>query len=167
MRRKETTNAIAIFKLNVDQFPESSNAYDSYAEALLANGNKEDAIINYKKSVELNPANTNAVEILKNLNVDISRLPKTYEVDTTKLDDYIGKYQLAAEFIVTISREDNTLKALPTGQSMVMLTPVSEDKFFVVEVKADVSFNRDANGAIVSMTLNQNGRDTFGLKLKE
>ncbi|MCD2259190.1 serine hydrolase [Psychroserpens sp. XSD401] len=167
MGKKETTKALAIFKLNVDQFPESSNVYDSYGEALLANGNKEEAIINYKKSVELNPGNTNGIAILKKLNVDISDLPKVFEIDTTKLDDYIGKYQLAAEFIVTIAREDNKLTAKPTGQSMVMLVPMSEDKFFVEEVKAEVTFNRNANGDIESMTLNQNGRETFGLKLKE
>ncbi|WP_298897201.1 serine hydrolase [uncultured Psychroserpens sp.] len=167
MSRKEIDKAMAIFKLNVDQFPESSNVYDSYGEALLTNGNKEEAIINYKKSVELNPANTNGVQVLKNLNVDISNLPKAFEIDTAKLDDYIGKYQLAAEFIVTIARDENKLTATPTGQSMVMLIPMSEDKFFVDEVKAEVTFNRNANGDIESMTLNQNGRETFGLKLKE
>jgi CubicO group peptidase (beta-lactamase class C family) len=167
MRRQEMINAIAIFKLNVNQFPESSNAYDSYGEALLANGNKTEAIVNYKKSVELNPANINAVEILKSLNVDISSLPKAFEIDTTKLDDYIGKYQLMPDFIIAISREANTLRATPTGQSMIVIVPVSEDKFFVKEAKANVTFNRDANGVIESMTLHQNGQDMVGPKLKE
>ena len=167
MRRKEFTKAEAIFKLNVDQFPESSNVYDSYAEALLANGNKEQAIINYKKSVELNPSNTNAIDILKSLNVDVKNLPKAFEIDVTKLNDYIGKYQLSAEFIVTISLVDNKLVAQPKGQSAVTIVPMSEDRFFVQEVNAEVTFNRDANGTIESMTLHQNGRDMVGLKLKE
>ncbi|WP_298756920.1 serine hydrolase [uncultured Psychroserpens sp.] len=167
MGKKEIAKAMAIFKLNVDQFPESSNVYDSYGEALLANGNKEEAIVNYKKSVELNPGNTHGIDVLKKLNVDLSNLPKAFEIDTAKLDDYLGKYQLAEEFIVTIAREDNKLTAKPTGQSMVILVPMSEDKFFVEEVKAEVTFNRNANGDIESMTLNQNGRETFGLKLKE
>ncbi|WP_400079282.1 serine hydrolase [Winogradskyella sp. R77965] len=167
MRRKETDKAESVFKLNVDQFPESSNVYDSYAEALLENGNKEQAIVNYKKSVELNPANTNAVDILKTLNVDVNNLPKAFEIDTTKLDDYIGNYQLSADFIVTISREDDKLIAKPKGQSSLEIIPMSIDKFYVQEVKAEVTFNRNANGEVESMTLHQNGRDTFGKKLKE
>ncbi|BAO77666.1 serine hydrolase [Winogradskyella sp. PG-2] len=167
MRRKEIAKAEAVFKLNVDQFPKSSNVYDSYAEALLENSKKEQAIINYKKSVVLNPANTNAINILKSLNVDVDGLPKTFEIDAEKLNDYLGKYQLAPEFIVTILLKENKLIAQPTGQTPVTIIPMSEDRFFVEEVKAKVTFNRDANGVIESMTLHQNGRDTVGHKLKE
>ncbi|MBC2845381.1 serine hydrolase [Winogradskyella flava] len=167
MRRKETAKAVAVFKLNVDQFPESSNVYDSYAEALLENGNKEKAIINYKKSVELNPANTSAIDILKSLNVDLGSLPKAFEVDASKLNDYIGNYQLSADFIVNISIEDGKLIAKPKGQSALIIIAMSEDKFYVEEVKAEVTFNRSVEGEVESMTLNQNGRETFGKKLKE
>ena len=41
--------------------------YDSLGEAYMENGDKELAIQNYKKSIELNPANQNAVEMLKRL----------------------------------------------------------------------------------------------------
>lgn len=34
----------------------------------MANGEKEFAIVNYKKSLELNPDNTHATEMLKKLN---------------------------------------------------------------------------------------------------
>nr|WP_262890950.1 tetratricopeptide repeat protein [Hymenobacter luteus] len=56
-----------IFKLNTVLHPQSGNAFDSLAEAYLTSGNKELAKANYKKSVELNPKNTNAVEVLKTL----------------------------------------------------------------------------------------------------
>ena len=62
-----TKIAKAIFKLNMEAFPDSFNVYDSYAEALLKSGAIEEAIINYKKSLELNPKNNNAKNILKNL----------------------------------------------------------------------------------------------------
>lgn len=57
--------AIKIFKLIVEKFPDSWNAYDSLGEAYLTNNNKEDARLNYKKSLELNPDNKNALEIIK------------------------------------------------------------------------------------------------------
>jgi len=59
--------AIEIFKLNVAVYPEAFNTYDSLGEAYLANDERELAIKNYKKSLELNPQNTNATEVLKKL----------------------------------------------------------------------------------------------------
>lgn len=59
--------AIEIFKLNVEAYPQSGNAYDSLGEAYMMDGDKELAIRNYQRAVELNPQNTNAVEMLKKL----------------------------------------------------------------------------------------------------
>ena len=59
--------AIELFKLNVLAYPESANTYDSLGEAYMINGDKELAIQNYKKSLELNPDNQNAVQKLKQL----------------------------------------------------------------------------------------------------
>ena len=59
--------AIEILKLATLEFPESWNAYDSYAEALMRAGENEAAIMYYKKSLELNPDNANAREKLKEL----------------------------------------------------------------------------------------------------
>jgi hypothetical protein len=57
--------ALAIFKLNVEFYPESANCYDSLGEAYMKNGNTELAIKNYRKSLELNPNNQNAERKLK------------------------------------------------------------------------------------------------------
>ncbi len=60
-------DAIEIFKLNVEAFPRAFNTYDSLGEAYVKIGNKELAIQNYKKSLELNPNHTGATEALKKL----------------------------------------------------------------------------------------------------
>ena len=67
LRSDKVDEAIEVFKFNVEQFPESFNVYDSLGEAFMKNGDKDLAIQNYKKSLELNPANNNAVEMLKRL----------------------------------------------------------------------------------------------------
>jgi CubicO group peptidase (beta-lactamase class C family) len=67
MELKRVKDAIEIFKLNVEMYPNGFNAYDSLGEAYLTNGDKSLAIQNYKKSVELNPKNTGAMEKLKKL----------------------------------------------------------------------------------------------------
>jgi len=53
--------------LNVADYPQSFNVYDSLGEAYMVNKEKELAIQNYQKSLELNPNNTSGVEALKRL----------------------------------------------------------------------------------------------------
>ena len=60
-------DAIAVFQRNVEEFPQSSNVYDSLGEAYAKVGEKESAIANYEKSLQLDPKNQNAVERLKKL----------------------------------------------------------------------------------------------------
>jgi len=52
---KRTKGAIEIFKLNVEMFPRSGNPYDNLGEAYLADGQKDLALANYRKAVELDP----------------------------------------------------------------------------------------------------------------
>ncbi|MBL6447805.1 serine hydrolase [Fulvivirga sp. 29W222] len=59
--------AIDIFKLEVLAFPNSYDAYDSFGEAYMMNGDTEEAIAMYKKSLALNPKNDNAKEKIKEL----------------------------------------------------------------------------------------------------
>ncbi|HEX6429952.1 MAG TPA: serine hydrolase [Niastella sp.] len=77
--------AAAIFKLNTQAFPKSANVYDSYGEALMALGNKTEAIENYKKSVKLNPANEGGIKILKDNGVRTDDLIKKVPVEYLKL----------------------------------------------------------------------------------
>jgi tetratricopeptide (TPR) repeat protein len=63
----KVTKAVAIFQLNVAMYPESSNAYDSLAEAQEAAGDKSGAIANYHKSLSLNDQNQHAIARLKEL----------------------------------------------------------------------------------------------------
>jgi CubicO group peptidase (beta-lactamase class C family) len=67
LQRQKVKEAIEVFKLNVERFPQSSNVYDSLGEAYMVNGDKELAIKNYQKSIELNPQNENGIEMLKKL----------------------------------------------------------------------------------------------------
>ena len=67
LNAKHTQEAIALFKLNVEMYPNSFNTYDSLAEAYMERGDREAAIHNYRKSLALNRNNTNAVSMLKKL----------------------------------------------------------------------------------------------------
>lgn len=67
LQAERIADAIKIFALNVNAFPESWNAYDSLAEAYMVNGENQQAIKFYQKSLEKNPDNENAKEYLTKL----------------------------------------------------------------------------------------------------
>ena len=61
---EKPADAVAIFRLNVEQYPESANAWDSLGEGHLDAGDPERAIEAYEKSLEIDPENDNAREKL-------------------------------------------------------------------------------------------------------
>ncbi len=62
--------AIAVFELNVEAYPESWNVYDSLGEACMLSGDSERAIELYRRSVAINPGNTNGMAMLARLGVE-------------------------------------------------------------------------------------------------
>ncbi|NVK53279.1 MAG: peptidase S41 [Flavobacteriaceae bacterium] len=92
-------NALAIFLLIAEQFPNSANAYDSLGEVYLALGNKELSLFNYTKALRMNPDNFNAedqIELIRNPNkktlTPSEKFNKIYTVEGYKNDlDELGK----------------------------------------------------------------------------
>lgn len=160
---KKIRDAIEIFKLNVEAYPQASNPYDSLGEAYLMNGDKELALKNYKKALELNPQNANAANIVKRLE---SPAPVMGKVDPKVYDQYIGEYQFAPNFVITVVKEGDKLIGQATGQPKFELAPESETQFFVKEVNAQVSFVKDEKGLVTALILNQNGQKIEGKKIK-
>ena len=157
--------ALAIFKINLEAFPKSSNVYDSYGEALLKNGEKDKAIENYMKSIELNPANEGGIKVLKDLGINTEGLFKEIVLEESILQSYTGKYELAPEFVITVSKDGSQMKAQATGQGEFEIYPRSENVFYLRVAEAQVTFNVNEDGRVVSMTLLQGGQETTGLKL--
>ena len=63
----KTEEAIKVFKLNTELYPSSGNVWDSLAEAYMESGENELAIAYYKKSLRIDPKNTNAEEMIKKI----------------------------------------------------------------------------------------------------
>lgn len=61
-------DALAVFKLNTELYPPSANVWDSYGECLLNLNMKEEAMNAYNKSLQLNPENENARQVLLQIN---------------------------------------------------------------------------------------------------
>jgi tetratricopeptide (TPR) repeat protein len=60
----EIEAAVAIFELNTETFPLSAKVWDSLAEAVMASGDKESAILHYRRSLDLDPGNSNALRMI-------------------------------------------------------------------------------------------------------
>jgi CubicO group peptidase (beta-lactamase class C family) len=67
LQRQKTDDAIKVFELNTELFPESYNVWDSLGEAWMIKGDKEKAIKYYRKSLELNPDSPTGKDALKKL----------------------------------------------------------------------------------------------------
>lgn len=76
----KTTEAIEVFKLIATVFPNSSNAYDNLGEGYLKNGDKELALINYERSLAMDPENFNAEDQLANIRFPDRVPPKPAEL---------------------------------------------------------------------------------------
>jgi len=68
IRGRRFDQAIRIFELNIEAYPNSGNVYDSLAEAYMDDGDKSLAIAYYRESLQHNPKNQNAVNMLQKLN---------------------------------------------------------------------------------------------------
>jgi tetratricopeptide (TPR) repeat protein len=68
LQAHKLNQAIRIFQLNIEAYPQSGNTYDSLAEAYMDDGDKALAIANYHRSLQINPRNANAVKMLQRLN---------------------------------------------------------------------------------------------------
>jgi glyoxylase-like metal-dependent hydrolase (beta-lactamase superfamily II) len=73
--QERVDEAITVFQINVDHFPESWNVYDSLGEACALKGDTTRAIELYRRSIELNPDNANGVQAIERLSDDIPAEP--------------------------------------------------------------------------------------------
>ena len=72
MKEDRVKDAIEVLAINVEENPNSSNVYDSFAEAYFKNRQYEQSLKYYKKSLELDPTNNNAVAMIEEINQHMS-----------------------------------------------------------------------------------------------
>lgn len=82
------------------------------------------------------------------------------------LQRYVGEYQLAPSFAIVISLEGGALFAQATAQPRVPLYAESETEFFLRVVDAQITFEKDAAGAVTGLVLHQGGQNVPGRKVR-
>lgn len=150
MGKNDLEKALALFKLNVDLFPNAYNTYDSYGEALLKNGEKEKAIENYKKSINLSPWNKNAIKVLEELGIPTRDLIVTVPIEHLKL--LAGEYRMTNDDKkkLVFKIEDRELVG-NEGDYKFWLLPFGENEFVNPDSGASYLFDTTNEGAITLM----------------
>lgn len=82
---------------------------------------------------------------------------KATQADAKTFDAYAGQYELAPDFILTISRDAEHLYVQATEQPRVEIFPESDTSFFLKVVDARFTFVKDASGKVTHLILHQNG----------
>jgi ketosteroid isomerase-like protein len=90
-----------------------------------------------------------------------SRLPlerTAVKLNPKVYDQYVGQYQLAPNFVFTVTKEDEKLMGQATGQPKFELLAESEIGFFIKDISALFIFMRGQSGEIERMITVQDGR---------
>lgn len=95
----------------------------------------------------------------------VSTPAEAITVDPQILQSYVGMYELAPGFILTVTREDSQLKVRATGQAQFPIHAKTQNVFYLTVVEAQLTFNQNAEGKVESVTLHQGGRDLVGKKM--
>ncbi len=75
------------------------------------------------------------------------------------LREYVGEYQLAPNFVLSVTEDQGQLGVQATGQGRLPVFASARDEFFYKAVDAQITFQRDAAGRVSGLVLHQGGRD--------
>lgn len=87
----------------------------------------------------------------------LPRARAAIKLDPRIYDAYVGKYELAPNFILTVKRAGERLMVQATGQPEIEILPESETKFFLRGIEAQITFVKDGSGKVSELILHQNG----------
>jgi CubicO group peptidase (beta-lactamase class C family) len=106
---------------------------------------------------------------LLDLHAPLLPAPKEHKeitVDPKIFDGYVGRYQLAPSFILTVTREGDKLFVQATNQPKFEIFPEGVREYFLKVVDAQITFVTDAGGRASELILHQGGRDQHAKRLE-
>jgi predicted alpha/beta superfamily hydrolase len=153
LRKKQFNKAEAYFKMNVDDYPSSSNVFDSYGDFFVARKDTVNASKNYKKALAIT---MNAITLQK-LNVLTKQEP--YQLPLADLKKYTGVYILEYYNLpVVIELQNGKLVAKVSGDSDSELVPVAKDLFTVKnKLGYSITFTFQNNKPLYFISVQPNG----------
>lgn len=91
---------------------------------------------------------------------------KETAIDPAVFDRYVGRYELAPTFIISITRDGDRMFLQATAQPKAELFAEDDHNFFLKIVDAQITFETDAQGRATKLILHQNGLDQPGRRME-
>ena len=89
------------------------------------------------------------------------------DLDPAIFDKFIGRYEVAPNYILNVFREHGKMMIQMTGQSALEIFAESEKRFFLTTVDAQIEFGFNEDGSVKGMVLFQNGRVVPGRRMED
>jgi hypothetical protein len=161
MGNKQYAIAASLFKMNIENYPNSSNAYDSYGDLFAAEKDTANAVANYKKAMSLqaNPATKQKLDALEGREV--------FKMTPQELKKYSGVFDLdTLPVTITIELRNDDLWASVPGEGDFQLVPLSPNTFTVKNLSGyEVHFQMDGDRVVGFTSIQPNG--TFKAHVKK
>jgi len=126
LSQKQYAKAVALFKMNIENYPESGNVYDSYADVLVAQKDTLKAIANYQKAFAI----TKSEETKQKL--DQLQGKSTFSLTPKELEKYVASFEFEGISLTATTRiKDNALWVSAPGQGDFELVPLATDIFTI------------------------------------
>lgn len=101
------------------------------------------------------------------LNLKAQEKPAQEQKDKKSYDVYVGQYEVAKGFILTITNEDGKLMGQPTGDVKAEFKPEETvETFFSPEVKARLKFATNDKNEVAGVLVTIGGKDFWAKKIK-
>ena len=153
MNNKNYTKAAAFFKMNIDNYPNSGNVYDSYGDLLAAEKDTMNAIVNYKKALAIQE---NAYTKQK---LNVLEGKESFKLTEKELQKYAGVFDLDSIGVaITMQVKNDELWAQVPGQGDFQLVQVSPDTFSVKNMSGyEVHFQKEGDKVLGFTSVQPNG----------
>jgi uncharacterized protein len=161
LRKKNYIKSASLFKMNIANYPNSSNVYDSYADLLAAQKDTTNAIANYKRALAIKE-NAETKHKLNTLEGKV-----LFTLTEQELQKYVGVFDIeSVPVTVTLQVKNGAIWSTVPGQVDYEFVPISPDTFTVKNINGfTITFNMEGGKATGFTSVQPNG--TFKAKLKK
>ena len=151
--KKQYNRAEALFQLNIENYPNSNNVYDSYGDYLIAKHDSVNAITYYKKALAIKNDVATQGKLMALTH------PQKPDLSIDELEKYAGVYTLETYKIdINLEIREGKLLAKVQGQEDDELTPVSKDIFTVKNKQGyTITFQVNDSRAVAFTSVQPNG----------
>ena len=124
LSQKHYDKAMALFEMNIENYPQSGNMYDSYADALIEKKDTAGAIANYEKAFAITKSEDSKQKM------DRLKGKSTFTVTAKDLAKYVGVFEFEGiDVVATMVMKGDALWVSAPGQGEYELVPLSLHTF--------------------------------------